>query len=219
MARYIVKRLEDSAGGGALDMLQATLNHADAKLDMVDAKIERNSRDILRLCGLAIGVAGLGTLAAMSSCVALVTQRAAPAAPVASAPTPTPTPAPMHDVIVNIRPAGVEVEASEMVQRQRAFAEYHHLGTFSFGTGEMGEKVPPERWVPQRPLPWQKLPPCQASYGEKEINGACWAGPFEDIKPPCGELFRSGDKCYRPVAADPQKPVGFKPEADGQKPR
>jgi hypothetical protein len=46
--------------------------------------------------------------------------------------------------------------------------------------------------------------------GEVAINGNCWANQG-DVKPPCGRLFRHGDKCYRPVAADPKKPIGPAP--------
>ena len=74
----------------------------------------------------------------------------------------------------------------------------------------MGKQVE-ENWISSSPLPNQKVGHCDAGLGEKAINGSCWAGPFMDIRPPCGRLFRSGDFCYRPVAADPQKPVGMTP--------
>jgi hypothetical protein len=77
--------------------------------------------------------------------------------------------------------------------------------------GEKAPEVPLNQTVPVRPFPGQKVPPCDTGYGEKEINGGCYVG-VKDVKPPCGLLLRSGDTCYRPVAADPQKPVGIKSE-------
>ena len=73
-----------------------------------------------------------------------------------------------------------------------------------------GEK-PLDQAVPKSTLPGQAVAPCNAEAGEVAINGNCWAN-MGDLKPPCGRLaFRQGDKCYRPVAADPKKPVGPAP--------
>jgi hypothetical protein len=77
-------------------------------------------------------------------------------------------------------------------------------------TGQMGQKLV-DQYIPDRPLPNQKLPPCLGEAGESEMNGGCWAA-MAHVKPPCGRyLFRSGDECYRPVAADPSKRVGEEP--------
>ena len=86
---------------------------------------------------------------------------------------------------------------------------------------EMGEKprVPLNQSVPLKPFPGQKVPPCDAGVGETPINGGCWAGPFENMKPPGGRLYRSGDSCYRPIAADPKKPVGSNAEVLAKEPR
>ncbi|HYV48717.1 MAG TPA: hypothetical protein VFA20_27855 [Myxococcaceae bacterium] len=72
-----------------------------------------------------------------------------------------------------------------------------------------GEK-PLDQAVPKFTLPGQKVAPCDAEFGQVAINGNCWANQG-DVKPPCGRLFRHGDKCYAPVAADPKKPVGPAP--------
>lgn len=69
----------------------------------------------------------------------------------------------------------------------------------------MGEK-PLDQPIPVKLLPGQKAPPCDTDIGEKAINAGCWAWQG-DAKPPCGRIFRHGDKCYRPIAADPSKPV------------
>ncbi|HLL55963.1 MAG TPA: hypothetical protein VK447_20545 [Myxococcaceae bacterium] len=82
---------------------------------------------------------------------------------------------------------------------------------------DLGKKSD-EYWIPAAPYPWQKLAKdCNASLGEEAINGGCWV-PVERSRkaPPCGELFRHGDICYRPVAADPTKPVGLVRTVPGQ---
>ena len=78
---------------------------------------------------------------------------------------------------------------------------------------QMGSKVV-DMAMPGKPLPNQKLPPCLAEAYEKELNGGCWTRIY-DAKPPCGRyLFHGAEEgCYRPIAADPQKPVGLLPEA------
>jgi hypothetical protein len=68
-----------------------------------------------------------------------------------------------------------------------------------------GEK-PLDQPIPVKTLPGQKVAPCDAGLGEVAINGNCW-GAMADVKPPCGRLFRQGDKCYRPIAAEPKKPA------------
>jgi hypothetical protein len=68
-----------------------------------------------------------------------------------------------------------------------------------------GEK-PLDQPIPVKTLPGQKVAPCNTALGEEAINGNCWAWQGA-VKPPCGLLYRSGDKCYRPVAAEPKKPA------------
>ncbi|HLL53510.1 MAG TPA: hypothetical protein VK447_08195 [Myxococcaceae bacterium] len=73
-----------------------------------------------------------------------------------------------------------------------------------------------EYWIPKEPYPWQKLAKdCKRSLGEEAINGGCWVYIYA-VKPPCGELFRHGDGCYRPVIADQSKPVGLVRTVPGQ---
>jgi len=71
---------------------------------------------------------------------------------------------------------------------------------------EWGEKPPVDQTVPDWTLPGQRVAPCDEGLGEVAINGNCWTF-IADVKPPCGRLFRHGDKCYRPIAADPKKPT------------
>ena len=68
-----------------------------------------------------------------------------------------------------------------------------------------GEK-PLDQPIPTWTLPGQKAAPCDAGLGEEAINGNCWAAQAK-VKPPCGRLFRQGDSCYRPIAAEPKKPA------------
>jgi DNA-binding transcriptional regulator YiaG len=79
---------------------------------------------------------------------------------------------------------------------------------------KLGKKTD-ELWIPKDAFPGQKLAKdCDASLGEEPINGGCWV-PVDPrrMAPPCGKLFRHGDTCYRPVSADPAKPVGVVPGA------
>ncbi|HYV43709.1 MAG TPA: hypothetical protein VFA20_02565 [Myxococcaceae bacterium] len=71
-----------------------------------------------------------------------------------------------------------------------------------------GEK-PLDQPIPKFTLPGQKVAPCDAGLAEVAINGNCWLRT--DVKPPCGRLFRHEDSCYRPIAADPKKPIGPTP--------
>jgi hypothetical protein len=68
-----------------------------------------------------------------------------------------------------------------------------------------GEK-PLDQSIPKSTLPGQKVAPCNAALGQVAINGNCW---FQSgaMKPPCGLLFRQGDACYAPVAAESKKPA------------
>ena len=72
-----------------------------------------------------------------------------------------------------------------------------------------GPKRPAEQQVPKFTLPGQKVAPCDAELAQESIHGNCWA--WMGVTPPCGHLFRHGDKCYAPVAADPKKPDGPAP--------
>jgi hypothetical protein len=80
---------------------------------------------------------------------------------------------------------------------------------------DLGKKTE-ELWIPKDAFPGQKLAKdCDPRAGEVAINGGCWVGVI-GVNPPCGILFRHGDICYRPVSADPQKPVGVFPAVPGQ---
>jgi hypothetical protein len=67
-----------------------------------------------------------------------------------------------------------------------------------------GEK-PLDQTIPTYTLPGQRAAPCDPWAYVETINGNCWF-LVADVKPPCGRLFRQGDKCYAPVA-EPKKPT------------
>jgi len=64
------------------------------------------------------------------------------------------------------------------------------------------------RPMPPKPFPGQRRPPCVR--GEQEIHGACWLGPMEGQKPPCGDrMFDYEGKCYfASYDQDPQPTSG-----------
>lgn len=68
-----------------------------------------------------------------------------------------------------------------------------------------GGTRPAEQYVPKSTLPGQKVAPCDEGLRQEAIYGNCWL-PIVGA-PPCGRLFRHGDKCYAPVAAEPKKPA------------
>jgi hypothetical protein len=68
-----------------------------------------------------------------------------------------------------------------------------------------GEK-PLDQPIPVKTLPGQRVAPCDTGIAQVEINGNCWLR-VADLKPPCGRLFRRGDSCYIPVAAEAKKPA------------
>jgi hypothetical protein len=81
------------------------------------------------------------------------------------------------------------------------------------GKKEVKEK---EFWIPKDPFPFQKLEKdCNPDLGESPINGGCWV-QVANMAPPCKLLFRHGNACFRPVSADPNKPVGMFPDSSGQ---
>ena len=80
-------------------------------------------------------------------------------------------------------------------------------GLVDDASGELGKKAPAEKWIPPEPFPEQARGPCKASLGEIAINGGCWVR-IDYVKPPCGDLFRNGDSCYRPILEAPKQPLG-----------
>lgn len=59
--------------------------------------------------------------------------------------------------------------------------------------------------MPDKPMEGQMLPPCDRRKGFKELNGACWIGPFKGECPEQAYEFKG--ECYSPVEAKQPKRV------------
>jgi hypothetical protein len=201
-----VRRTLDAVNGkldhllSTLGLVAATVNHVDAKGDLAEYARGREGRRVIRAVRRVgasvrwvgwVGLVGFVAVVLVSGRVRW-THHEEPAAARVTQP-----PAPVIVVVNGATGALVDLRA--------------YLGAVA----QLGKKTE-ENWVPKEPLPFQKLAKdCKASLGEKAINGGCWFAS-KDVLPPCGELFRHEDTCYRPVAADPLKPVGMAPGVPGQ---
>ena len=82
---------------------------------------------------------------------------------------------------------------------------------------ELGDRAPTDQYIPEKAASNQKPPPCDMEAGEEAFGGGCYQRV--DVKPPCGrKLFRSrtADKCYRPIEAAPQNPMGETARVPGE---
>jgi hypothetical protein len=196
VARLTARRLDtllSAVGGkalsavGKLGAVEATLNHADAKLDLLEAQLDRARREILR----TVRVTGLLVVAAGG---ALVHCRHLPPAPAPSS------------VNVNIGRAGVAEQAA-------AGGGWDPYGTLiSVISGAAGERKA-GRPMPHQPLPHQAKAPCQGS--ATTLYGACWKGT-NDPAPCPPDTYQEGQTCYIPLTADPNHPVGGQTESRGE---
>ncbi len=60
--------------------------------------------------------------------------------------------------------------------------------------------------MPSRRLDKQQAPPCAPEPpGEVDINGGCWMGVVR--RPPCGQFYEHGGRCYVPVRESPRPPT------------
>jgi len=182
-----------------LDTLQATANHTDARVELMDTKADANEsrrRKDARFTRWAL--VGLYPVVLLAQCYH------APPAP----------PAPAQGITVNLWQGAADAAGKAVPGSAPVVSD---LRTFlgAILSPEMGKNEPAEQFVPDKPLQGQKLPPCNTRLGEEEPKGGCWGGMIS-VKPPCGLLYRYGDVCYRPIAADPSKGVGMVREAPGQ---
>jgi len=186
-----------------LAVLQTTVNNTEAMTEVLVARTEtreqqrRRDKRHLMMAIFGMGVLVIGAMGFMTWQSA---SRAAPSAPALC-------------LMVNVGQGGADMAARTL---PGGIPVLFDLQTFlgALMSGEMGKKAPVELYMPARPLPGQKLPPCESRLKEKEVNGGCWDKNAEG--PPCEMLFRYGDGCYRPIAADPSKPVTLVPDAAGQ---
>ena len=184
-----------------LETLDKTTSHTEALAELLTARTDTSEqqrrKDKLHQMAVTIG---MGTVIITAVAIMTCTSRSTPEAPV-------------QKVTVNVGQGAAEAVERTLPASASGVPDLRNF----FGavaTAEMGKKVPPEQYVPDGPLPGQKLPPCDAGLWEKEVNGGCW-GKMEGT-PPCDKLFRYKDGCYRPIAADPAKPVGVVPNTPRQ---
>jgi hypothetical protein len=185
---------------GSLGLVAATVNHVDTKGDLAEYARARETRRVIRALRRVGGsVRWVGWVALVGfvavALVLLVSGRVRWAhheEPAVASVTQPPAPV----VVVVNGATGTMVDLRD------------YLGALA----QFGKKVE-EKLIPKQPLPFQKDKDCNPDLGEVAINGGCWAKM--DVAPPCKLLFRHGDACYRPVAADPTKPVGLLPDAAG----
>ncbi|HLL55157.1 MAG TPA: hypothetical protein VK447_16495, partial [Myxococcaceae bacterium] len=203
-----VRRTLDAVNG-KLDGVVTTLAGVAATVNDVDAQGEasryqraKDTRAILRavrrMGGLVALVGGVGFVTVLVLLVGVLSAVRQAQSDASRAET---TSVVRHPPAVNVV-NGATSEASALVRAALALLN-------------MGKKEPKELWIPKEPAPWQKKKDCEASLGETAINGGCWV-KVADMAPPCGQIFRHGNACYRPVAADPLKPVGMAPGAPVQ---
>lgn len=191
------------------------LDRTDAKVDSTEARVERAEKKLTGkldlVTRLLFGQVGLMTLG-FAVLFVLHCQHAPSVAPT--------TQPPASNVTVNV---GVGQGAAETVAKERCAQDptscLSVLQSDASDSEQMGKKGPEEKWVPSEPLEGQKRGPCDARYGEDDFGGGCWQ--LTGIPPPCGRLYRRGDRCYRPISADIKKPVGGEsrqvtPERQGQ---
>lgn len=183
----------------AEDVVDATVRFTGTKLEVIGAKVDRTRRDIVRAVWMA---GGLATFAGVLSCAVGISVRAPSLVGFGHSSCSVPE----HQRFVNV--AADAAEETARTPRSMVLAK-NPLGGLAAGTNALGEKTPPEQWIPKQPFANQKLAPnCRLALGEEAINGGCWVA-LKNVRPPCGdELYRHGDTCYRPVAADPNTPVG-----------
>ncbi|HLL52393.1 MAG TPA: hypothetical protein VK447_02545, partial [Myxococcaceae bacterium] len=192
---------------GRLEEVAANVGDAGIKLDRTDAKIESVSKqgsqaekkvsrkfDVLirLLCAnFALVTVGVTALFAMHC----------------------------HPSVSVLQPAqggttsmGVGQGAAEARAKNDADAGDPSLrfpGLASDVSGDLGKTPPGEKWIPPEPPSGVKRGPCDDALREKAINGGCWQKV--DGTPPCGQLWRHGDSCYRPILAEPKQPLGVEP--------
>lgn len=193
VARVVAKRLQGTFASGAHDALEATINHMDAKVDLIDAKIDRSEvqrrkdkRDVI-LVVCAVGVCA-SVLAQCQHGSAVVFPGAGGAEPTAV----------YQQIALHL---GTELRDGTGQLEQWTRVPY--LGNPS---GNMGERKPKgPRMMPHHALPGQAVKPCPDS--ATLLYDACWLETTKTA--PCpSDLFQEGTKCYAPIQADPNVPVG-----------
>jgi hypothetical protein len=182
---------------GKVDASAASLNAIRMKQDEVAESQDTIHTKIDRLFWAVLGGGvGLGIGFVLMALVLMYRAGQEDAAQSASAH------APVRDLIVNIAP-GLFDTASGAQPGDGPGLAAHSLSEAG-ATSELG-KAPAEKWVPSAPLDGQMRGPCKTAPGYEEINGGCWVQL--GLKPPCGDFYRRGDRCYVPIWATRPEPV------------
>jgi len=191
------------------DKAHAQLDAVEGKVKSMGAKVDKTlaaTGRVEALLGYLVSAMwGAGGLVGLGLAVAayFFTHGTHPVPPAAAPPAPR--------VTVNVG-TGSSAEATQVPPSSET-PEPWPVAVFI----ETGEKLPPERYIPNGPLPGQMKPPCDALQSHEAINGGCWAPILR--QPPCGRLYRQGNICYSPIAANPKEPVGTEPNHCDTQPR
>ena len=202
-------KVDDASGRteGQLSAVAANVAGAHEKLDRSDAKVESVRTQVAQaekkvtrkldmlirlLCANFVGVTALFILHCHRAPSAIQTIQ----------------PAQGGTASVGVAQGAAEARVKDRCVESPTPPCLHVLGAEPWV--HLGKAAPPEKWLAPEPLEGQKLPPCDDGLGEKALNGGCWIR-VDDVKPPCGRLFRKGDSCYIPIAANPKQPVGEAP--------
>jgi peptidoglycan hydrolase CwlO-like protein len=187
---------------GQLNEVAANVADAGNKLDRADAKIEsvrsqagQAEKKVTRKLDMLIRALG-ANLIGVTALFILQCHRA---------------PSAVHPAQGGAASIGVRQGAAEAAPKNHCSDDRIPCNPLidSDASSQLGKETQ-ENWIPSEPWKWQKPPPCNEKAGEEAINGGCWA--WMGVKPPCGDqLWRKGDKCYRPIEARPKRPVGGEP--------
>jgi len=187
------------AEGGFEDTAEQ-FDKTHAKIDTLESKVDKTNATLNdtgeKLASLVSAMWGAGGMIALGLAALAFTPSHGSRAASSSAECPSAAPR----ISVNV---GSDLVA-EAVKARLSYEEPEPWMVAA--SGETGEKLPPERYLPNQPFPGQKKPPCDARLSEEAINGGCWTPILR--QPPCALLFRYGNTCYRPIATDPKQPVG-----------
>lgn len=98
------------------------------------------------------------------------------------------------------------ISSRRRAEQQRAVTPARPLREIAINSSQdagppTGQDLP----VPTAPEPWMKAPPCDSNLEEYPINGACWQATPR--RPPCGQLRRWKDGCYRPLRKPETPPI------------
>jgi len=169
----LVEVLEEKAGARESTLIDTLEERAGAREGRLLRAVAKLGQLTWRHLAIAAGVGGVVVAASVAASLAPLLARA--------------TPPPVQNIFVVGREGGDPALWAEAES---------YLAMSMWGE----KKRPLDQEVPKQTLPRQKVAPCDEGLGQEAIYGNCWAWQGA-VKPPCGRLFRHGDKCYAPVGA------------------